>query len=210
MNAPLPRMGSGLGFRKTVRMSELSPALARALAHVGWSARRWSGRLGARGMGAVLLVLASGLAGVTLIRGSLHEIAGARAQLAAFQLHGRMEPGSKRGQPADDIDAFYRRFPPETAFPDALDALVRAAEQQGLVLNDGDYKVTREAAAQLVRFQIALPLRGAYPQVRLFLAELLAANASAAVANVQFSRAKVSDSGVDITVKVVFFMRRAR
>lgn len=205
MNAPLTHAAAAAGSGQAARFAGLGAAVAR----IGPVARRWRGRLGRSGIAALMLLCASAIGAATLVRAALADIAAAQAQLAAAQRAGPAA-APQHGASADAADAFERRFPPETAFPDALGQLVRCAERHGLVLDDGDYKVSRDAAGRLVRYRLALPFRGSYPQLRLFLAELLAENAAAAVANVQLSRAKVGEPAVETRLELVFFLRRTQ
>jgi hypothetical protein len=110
---------------------------------------------------------------------------------------------------ASELGRFYARFSSQDAFPDALDQLLRTAASHSLSLNEGEYTVTRETAGKLVRFQIVLPLRGNYPQVRSFLAALAHEVPGMALENAQFERRDLSDPALDVKLRLVLFLGRA-
>lgn len=109
-----------------------------------------------------------------------------------------------------ELARFYARFRSEETFPDTLGQLVGMAEAGGLSLNEGDYKVSRDMAGKLVRYQIILPLRGEYPQVRHFLSALGQVSPALALENVQFERPRLGDAALDVKLRLVLFLERAR
>lgn len=138
-----------------------------------------------------------------------------RAQLAEALRHAAAQQRARApGQPAapdraaSELARFYARFPSQDAFPDALDQLLRTAASHALGVNEGAYTVTRESAGKLVRFQIALPLRGNYPQVRSFLAALAHEVPGIALENAQFERRDLADPTLDVKLRLVLFLAR--
>lgn len=97
----------------------------------------------------------------------------------------------------------------ERMFPDQLDRLMQYASDQGLQLNDGQYAVTlrEQGQGEVVSYEVTLPLRGSYPQIRRFLAALLAREQGVALLDVQFRRAKVSDPVLEAVVRLAYFLR---
>ena len=107
---------------------------------------------------------------------------------------------------ATPLDQFYARFPTQTALPDALEQLLKTAAVHALTINDGEYTVTRVTAGRLVRFQILLPLRGTYPQLRGFLAALPHEVPGMAVENARFERSAIGDPTLDVKLRLVLFL----
>jgi hypothetical protein len=104
----------------------------------------------------------------------------------------------------------YGSLWPEERFPDVLAKALAAAEECGLRLDEGAYRVTRESAGPLVRYQILLPVRGDYIQLRRYLAGLGASLPGLALERVQFERPKVGDASLEAHLGLVLFMERAR
>jgi hypothetical protein len=104
----------------------------------------------------------------------------------------------------------YGRLWREERFPDVLAQALAGAAECGLRLDEGAYRVTRESAAQLARYQILLPVRGDYAQLRRYLAGLNASLPGLALERVQFERPKVGDAALEARLALVLFMERAR
>jgi hypothetical protein len=98
----------------------------------------------------------------------------------------------------------------EERFPDVLAQALAGAAESGLRLDEGAYRVTRESAGPLARYQIQLPVRGDYVQLRRYLAGLSASLPGLALERVQFERPKVGDAALDARLGLVLFMERAR
>lgn len=111
--------------------------------------------------------------------------------------------------PAEQLAEFYRIFPEERYSPQWLEKLVALAEKNGLSLDQGEYKVTQDKAGRLMRFQIMLPVKGEYPQIRRFLAALPAETPIIALENVQFTRQNIADSTVEVQIRLALYMERA-
>lgn len=116
---------------------------------------------------------------------------------------------SARLSTEEQLAEFYRKFPIEWKSPQWLEKLVALAESSGLRLNDGEYKVTRDKAGKLVRYQMALRVQGSYPQIRQFLTNLPGSLPIVALENVQFERQKVGDPNVDARIKLVLYLGQA-
>lgn len=108
--------------------------------------------------------------------------------------------------PREQLAEFYKFFPPEKTSPLWLEKLVAVAEKNGLKLNDGEYKVTRDKVGQLMRYRITLPVQGRYPQIRKFLASLATEIPVMALENVQFERKDIMDSTVQVKIKLVLYL----
>lgn len=116
--------------------------------------------------------------------------------------------GRLADSPSEQLLAFYKRLPAERALPDALEKIFATADRHLVSVNEGEYKLSREKAGKLVRFQLTLPLRGSYPQIRHFLAALMDELPMLALENIQFDRQKVADADVDVKVRLVLFLEQ--
>lgn len=176
-----------------------------------WTLRRWLGVLGWPGM------LAAGVLAICpafyfsaiqpaqeRLEAAQHSVVSLRQQLELS----RQLPGGKAHTPAEQLAEFYRLFPHERSSPEWLEKLVAVAESNGISLNEGEYKASNDKTGRLVRFQITLPLKGEYPQMRRFLAALPAELPVMALENVQFERSKVADPKVEARIRLVLFLGR--
>ncbi|MEO8598499.1 MAG: type 4a pilus biogenesis protein PilO [bacterium] len=174
--------------------------------------RRWLHGLGWSGL-LSLAVLASTPALYFYIIHSAQERLDATRNKVII-LHNQLTPvgnarHNKVDTPAEQLVAFYKKFPDERSSPEWLEKLVVMAQSHGLSLNEGEYKVTREKVGRLLRFHMTLPMKGEYPQIRKFLAALPSELPVVALENVQFERQKVADPIVEVRIKLILFLEQA-
>jgi hypothetical protein len=181
----------------------LGRRLAAAAAMLSGAVRGWRARLGREGAAAMLLALAAaGLVPLSILP-SMKAIEAARQQLRTARPVVRM-PAAPR--PGDALATLQVALDSERRFPDRLAALIQHAADQGLQINDGAYAVTREAHGRIVCYQVNLPLRGNYPQLRRFVDAVLRDERAVALQDVQFKRAKVGDPLLEAAIRLDYFM----
>lgn len=108
--------------------------------------------------------------------------------------------------PADKLAAFYGFFPRPATLPDLLEKIFAVAKGQGLQLDLAEYRVSGDNAGGLTQFQLTLPMRGSYPQIRKFVAGAMAEVPALSLDSIQFDRQKVGDSMVDAKVKLSVYL----
>jgi len=116
-------------------------------------------------------------------------------------------PDDKPLSPEDQLTAFYAFFPPNAAQSDVLDRLFAAAAKENLAVPQGDYQWSKERQGALIRYGIALPLKGSYPGLRRFMAQALKENPALSLDAVSFGRQTVIDIGVDAQVHFTLYLR---
>jgi hypothetical protein len=162
----------------------------------------------ARAPGLALAVAGCLLAGAAALWPLALQPAQARLERARMQLAAAHAAAPRAVRAA--AAAPYGRLWREERFPDVLAQALTGAAECGLRLDEGAYRVTRESAAQLARYQILLPVRGDYVQLRRYLAGLNASLPGLALERVQFERPKVGDAALEARLALVLFMERAR
>ena len=108
--------------------------------------------------------------------------------------------------PAEKLAAFYDFFPPPRELPNLLEKIFGAAKRQTLVLEHGEYRALKESVGRLTRYQLTLPVRGTYPQIRKFVDDALAEIPALSLDSIQFDRRKIGDATVDAKVKLVVYL----
>lgn len=157
--------------------------------HMSWQAR-WPWLL------ACCLAAAAGLF-------QFQVLAPAEALVAELQ---RSAARRAEARPAAVPAAYRLALPSEAAFPDVLGQIADAAVNAGIPIDEGNYQVVRLAQERTVRYEITLPLRLTYPQLRAFLDGLHAALPAMAVENIQLQRQKVGDEALDARLKLALAM----
>jgi Tfp pilus assembly protein PilO len=128
------------------------------------------------------------------------------AELRAEAAH----PQEEQRNPTEVLGAFYENFPGSTRLPAALAVVFEAAKAQGLALDQGEYKVATSHVGRLVQYQITLPVRGSYPQIRRFIDAAMARQPALSLQSIHFERQKVEDPGVQAKIKLVMFLGEER
>jgi hypothetical protein len=129
------------------------------------------GIAGVAGLGLLVFGCAFYASSVVPARDELARLAAraARAGSAPEQpdAHGAVASSIER------LKLFERRFPAFTDTPGLVLKLHAIAAANGIVLETGEYRLVRDRDSNIARYEITLPLKCSYPQVRLFLAQLL-------------------------------------
>lgn len=112
------------------------------------------------------------------------------------------DPGYSR----EALGAFYAFFPASNRLSGELRKIYQAAERHAVQLEQAEYRVAHDSATKLVRYQISLPLKGTYTQVRKFLAAALSEIPHLALESVQFERQRVGDTALEARVMLVMFL----
>lgn len=103
--------------------------------------------------------------------------------------------------------AFHAGLPASTGAMEAIDAIHRAAAANGVKLANGEYRLARDGGARLLRYQITLPARASYPQLRAWIGEVMNAVPSAALDEISFRRDDVGSDSVEARVRMTLFLR---
>lgn len=108
--------------------------------------------------------------------------------------------------PAQRLASFYGDFPTSERVPDELARLFKFAEAHKLELDVGEYSFVRAQGGRLDQFRITLPLKGSYPDMRAFAAEVLAAVPALSLESVALRREKVADPAVEGRIVFLLFV----
>ncbi len=110
--------------------------------------------------------------------------------------------------PQEQLAEFYRIFPSEKNLLPWLRKVFELAEKHGISLKQGDYKVVRDKVGRLVRFQMNLPVRSGYPQIRQYLDSLHAEIPIVSMEHLQFERQKVNDAEIEANIRLALYLER--
>ncbi len=113
---------------------------------------------------------------------------------------------SAHSTPAEQLIEFYQFFPSQNSVPQHLDKIYRAAQVHGIQLAQANYAPSTEKRARLLRYQITLPVKGSYVQLRKFVATVLAAVPNASLDNINFERQKIGDQTINAKIKLTLYL----
>jgi Tfp pilus assembly protein PilO len=154
-----------------------------------------------------LTVLGLGLY-LSVVRPAELELTDLNRQVALLQAKKLMAGNAVKLGPSEQLAAFYEQFPVRDSTTDWLDKIHASALHHQLQLPRGEYRLADEASSALDRYQITLPIQGAYPDIRAFVKDVLVAVPAAALDNISFERQKIGDPSVQATVRLTLFLRK--
>lgn len=177
-----------------------------------WVVRRELARFTWRGfVGAALIVLALGFAVATLVPAKQRA-----AQLKADvgELRARLRSVGEGGTGsaalpaprATQLENFYAFFPNLETLPDWVGRIHTAAARNGLTLESGDYLLERRKEQALVQYQVSLPVRGSYAQIRGFVAEVLEKVPAAALEDIVLKRESIGAPALEARIRWVIYL----
>lgn len=134
-----------------------------------------------------------------------------RLRAEASKLHATLEgsPAREASAPRDpeaDLAAFYAALARPANAPELLRRLHRAAQTHGLRLEQGEYRPLADPGGKLTRYQILLPAKGTYPEVRRFLAQAGREIPGLSLDGISFQRQKIGDEALQAQIKFTLFL----
>ena len=161
---------------------------------------------GVVGIGLAVFAAAMYFSAVLPARNELAQLAAqsARQQRRSGPAADGMRNAAMRG--ADQLEQFNRNFPPLSEAPALVLKLHEIAAQNGIALDTGEYVLVRDREASLTRYQVTLPLRGTYWQVRLFVAQVLDELPASALDEISIKRENVSARNVETRVRITLYL----
>jgi hypothetical protein len=123
----------------------------------------------------------------------------------------KMQLGKRAAAPTvatnrSQLSNFYAFFPLTENVPELLARINRSATEHQLVLEKGEYKLARETDFRLARYQVTLPVRGDYGELRSFVNDVLEAVPSAALEELTLKREAADLPQLEGRVRFVLFL----
>lgn len=174
-----------------------------------WSAKGLYRRIGLAGVLGLALFVVSVLLYVSAhqaTKARLEELEASAQTAQRDYRRAKLNPRPPVLTPAAELERFYRTFPQDARVPDLLDTVFGAAEANGVVLAQGQYKLTRESNARLNRYQLTLPVNGTYVQIRRFLTQLLNELPILSLDNVRLERETIAETALKAQIDLTLFL----
>ncbi|MCO6427334.1 type 4a pilus biogenesis protein PilO [Nitrosomonas communis] len=177
--------------------------LERLLIQIRWQITRLS-LIGKIGLGLLVLSTVFFWAAVLPQEEELHKRKG---QAASMQQQTQIE--SVERAKLDDSQAlqvFYDFFPNLDSSPYWIKELDKVAKKRGIELSGSEYRLMQEQGAKLARYEMVLPVRGSYPQIRAFIADVLAAVPAMALTDVVIKREDIKTGKLDVRLSLNLYL----
>lgn len=177
----------------------MTAMLREQLSRIGWP--------GIVAIGLAFFCLSFYFSAVVPLQQQRAELARQPVTLAAPRIHTTIENIDNRlHTPEQLLQQFYQRFPSIDTVPQLLDTLYRAAAAHGLSLDKGEYLPHTEKNRGLVRYQITLPVKGSYPQLRRFVRAVLQTIPNATLESLRLEKQHVGDNTVTAELRLVIYL----
>jgi hypothetical protein len=187
-----------------------TPALARRLAvRLGneWLPRAaWTiSRTGRPGLVGIALLLAAALFLTSTHLKVAAEVEALRADLAAAQGRARAPDADRVVDPATAM----RALPARADMPAILQQLFDQAARARLAVDTAKYEIDETRKSGVVRYRIAFPVTGPYPQIRAFIDATLATMPEVALSGLALERKSIGDGNVEAQIRMTVYTRSA-
>lgn len=168
----------------------------------------WLSREGVAGLGLLALCLAFYLSALRPMQVKLDQLQANMVSLREKIQDTANTMRTNRDTPAEQLVTYYKFFPSQTSSPDWLEKIYKAAQDQKIQLEQGEYRITSEKTGKLVHYQITLPVKGTYLQLRKFLAAVLTEIPIASLDHISFERQKIGDEVVEAKIRLTLYLDR--
>ena len=170
--------------------------MRRALATLGWP-----------GVMGLLLLVGAAAVYLTVVQDRTARLAQLKSESAS--LKSRIDQAAKTGIPetgsTEELNKFYGFFSGIT-LTEWLNKLYGAAEAQKLVLEQGEYRLSPDKSGKLARYQITLPVKGTYLQIRQFVDQALIDVPVAALDDINFKREAIGGTQLEARIKFTLYV----
>lgn len=87
-----------------------------------------------------------------------------------------------------------------------MEKIYAAAAKFNLNLDQGDYQLVQERDLKLARYEMVLPVRGDYVQIRKFVALALSEVPTLALDGISLTRQNITDPTVDAQLRMTLYL----
>ena len=174
-----------------------------------WTMQNWLNQAGWLGITGLGLLVFSAVFYLSAVKPDHARIAELQETAVSLRQHAQLTvaQGGITATPdmPTQLNLFYQFFPPAPTKNNGLAKIYSAAQHHAIVLETGEYRYVTSPNSRLARYQITLPIKGSYLQIRSFIDEILTKIPYAAIDDVSFKRENISSPMLDARIKLTLF-----
>lgn len=111
--------------------------------------------------------------------------------------------------PQASLNAFYDFLPSESQAINSLSLIILAADEYGVSPQKAEYALLHNPDAGFSRYQVSLPVRGSYVDIRRFVITVLNELPSAALNDISFRRNSIDSEQTEAMVRFSLLFRKS-
>lgn len=153
----------------------------------------------------LLLILTTAVLCITMLIPATEHLARLDDQLA--RLHDSGQNHLTAITASANSDEFYRVLPTQASLPVLLQKIFDAANESGVTLSSGQFKLTPQTEGRFSTYMVALTASASYADIRRFVNRVLETNQTAALQTIDFSRSQSNGSKIESKVHFTLYLR---
>ena len=169
-----------------------------------WNFRQAQRRYGWVGVAAVVILICTISYYLSYVRPAVAHLEEIRLQAASLDKLTHTTGGAS--SITEQLSAFHKFFPESSQSPDLLAKIYAAAVKQKVRLGQGEYRLARDQGGYLLRYQIQLPVKAEYLQIRGFINQVLSELPNVSMDSISFRRRRTFDPVLDAQIELSIFM----
>jgi len=193
-----------------LKTGTLQTRLDRLMLQLRWQANRL-GAAGKTGLGLIVVSMIYFFSALLPQESDLQKLK-ERAETLRMQEQAQQNPGETDGAKklsADQaLQVFYDFFPRIDSSPFWIRELVQLAKKHNVELNSSEYRLVNENDARLARYEMILPVKGRYPQIRAFMAAALEAVPAMAISAIALKRENITSDRLEVRLEINLYLNK--
>jgi len=193
-----------------LKTGALQTRLDRLMLQLRWQAGRL-GTIGKIGLGLIVVASIYFFSALLPQESDLQKLRERAETLQMQELakHNQNETeGGKKLSSDQALQVFYDFFPRIDSSPFWIRELVQLAKKHNVELNSSEYRLVSENDARLVRYEMILPVKGRYPQIRAFMSAALQAVPAMAISAIAIKRENVTSDRLEVRLEINLYLNK--
>lgn len=116
--------------------------------------------------------------------------------------------GGKKMSGDQALQVFYDFFPRIDSSPFWIRELTQLAKKRDIELSSSEYRLVNENDARLARYEMVLPVKGNYKQIRAFIADALEAVPAMAISAIALKRENAAADKLEARLEVNLYLNK--
>lgn len=174
-----------------------------------WVWRHALESLGWQGVTGIALMLGALYVLVTMVAPMEAHLEDTRAKAARARTSTDVATqATKVADPATQLGDLYRTFPADDALPGLLAKLNEIGRAHGVALQQADYRARDDRGRQIGQYRISAPAVTTYPQLKSFLAAVLASLPNVSLDQLSLQRRAPAETMIDVQMQFTVYLRQ--